>query len=82
MLLLNYLMGSLLYLHFIAAMLLLHLFYVDFSPGGIFVSLALIPLLLRLSKRGTGMTESMPLLDTAPSISDIYTRFHPVCSSK
>lgn len=40
MLVLNYLMGSLLYLHSIAAMLLLHLFYVEFFfPGGIFVSL-------------------------------------------
>lgn len=39
MLVLNYLMGSLLYLHSIAAMLLLHLFIDFVPPGEIFVSL-------------------------------------------
>lgn len=82
MLVLNYLIRSLLYLHSIAAMLLLHLFYVDFFPWGniCFTELAVIQSFPFFS--GTGMTESQLLLDTAPWVADIYARFRPVCSSK
>lgn len=79
MLVLNYLMGSLLYLRSIAAMLLLHLFYVDFFPLEEYLFHWLWFSQSRSSR--TGMTESKPLLDIASWISDIYTRFCPRCNS-
>lgn len=86
MLVLDYLMGSLLYLHSIAAMLLLHLFYVDFFPWRniCFTELALIQSFPFLSCSGLVREERewlILVLDTAPWISDIYTRFRPRCNS-